>query len=118
MKTRSATIASAGFQTLTHFSLRCTQGRTPSDAAHSAPGAVAVAAPRARAMCVLLAPGSDLGQRGQGFPGSGPGAAGPPLGGSRSVAVPFPGPLGGGPVVAGATVGVSRSVAVRLPPRH
>src|SRR5437867_5371647 len=37
MKTRSATIASAGFQTLTHFHLRCTQRRTPSDAKHSAP---------------------------------------------------------------------------------
>jgi len=79
---------------------------------------VVVAASLALAMGVLVAPGSALAQRAQGFHDSGPVAGGTTLGVSRSVAVPFPRPFGGGPVVGGATLGVSRSVAVPFPPQR
>ena len=51
---------------------------------------VVVAASLALAMGVLVAPGSALAQRAQGFHDSGPVAGGTTLGVSRSVAVPFP----------------------------
>jgi hypothetical protein len=77
-----------------------------------------VAASLALAMGVLVAPGSALAQRAQGFHDSGPVAGGTTLGVSRSVAVPLPQSFGGGPVVGGATLGVSRAVAVPFPPQR
>jgi hypothetical protein len=74
-----------------------------------------VAASLALAMGVLVAPGSALAQRAQGFHDSGLVAGGTTLGVSRSVVVPLSEPFVSGPVVGGATLGTSRSVAVPFP---